>query len=216
MNRSPGGYPASSTAATVAFSAATRVFYGVLIVFCWVFASGAFGQESESARSAGQDRSTATIWSELLQKIPFAHTAPLPPRVHTALDGTYTRFDPKKTPPIPCRRCPDYAPEGGIWKLNLDQGIFRIFHGATGWRSLGSFVIDGNRVQLFNDPCCIEVRGFYRWTSAEGRLMLQALEDPCAIGLRAKNLTRLPWLSCGTPASNKAVGNQRPRPPGCE
>jgi hypothetical protein len=63
--------------------------------------------------------------------------------VRTALDGTYTKLDPKKAPPVPCRRCPDYVPQGGIWKLNLDKGIFRIFHESTGWRSIGSDVSTG-------------------------------------------------------------------------
>jgi hypothetical protein len=216
MNRSLTGYSAFSNAATLTFSAVTRVFFGVLAVLCCSFASGAFGQEHASASPSGQSRSTAIIWSELLQKKPFPYIAPLPPSARTALDGTYTKFDPKETPPVPCRRCPDYAPEGGIWKLNLDQGVFRIFHETAGWRSLGSFVVDGNRVQLFNDPCCIEVRGFYRWSIAEGRLMLQAVEDPCAIGLRAKNLTQLPWLSCETFSGDVAAGNHRLKPPGCE
>jgi len=216
MNHSLNEYPASSMVVRAAFSAVTRFFGGLLAVLCCAFASGAFGQGPESAPPAGQERSTATIWSELLQKRPYPHTAPLPPAVRTALDGTYTRFDPKKTPPVPCRRCPDYAPEGGIWKLNLGNGVFRIFHEVTGWRSLGSFIIDGNRIQLFNDPCCIKTRGFYRWTSAEGRLMLQAVEDPCAIGLRAKNLTKLPWLSCRTFSEDAGSGSSRRKPPGCE
>jgi hypothetical protein len=136
--------------------------------------------------------------------------------VPTALDGTYTKFDPKKTPPVPCRRCPDYIPQGGIWKLNLDKGIFRIFHESTGWRSIGSFIIDGNRLQVFNDPCCIEVKGFYRWTLAQGRLSLQVVEDKCAIRQRAKNLTKLPWLSCQPPSMEAGSSGHWGKPPGCE
>ncbi|MGD8991700.1 MAG: hypothetical protein PVI00_09650 [Desulfobacterales bacterium] len=34
---------------------------------------------------AGQ---TLVIWTELLQKTPFAHTAPLPPQNRTVLDGS--------------------------------------------------------------------------------------------------------------------------------
>lgn len=104
----------------------------------------------------------------------------------------------------------------GIWKLNLDQWVFCIFHEVTGWRSLGSFIVDGDRLQLFNEPCCTEVRGFYRWTIAEGRLILRIVEDPCAIGLWAKNLTQQPWLSCGTPACDETVGVKRPAPPGSQ
>ena len=216
MNRSVARYPGSSIAARVPFLSGLLIFSGVLTALYASFPTGAFCTESEPAPPSGQNSSTSIIWSELLQKTPFPHTAPLPARVHTALDGTYTKFDPKKTPPVPCRRCPDYVPQGGIWKLNLDKGIFRIFHESTGWRSLGSFVIDGNRVQVFNDPCCIEVMGSYNWTLERGRLILQVVEDKCAIGLRAKNLTKLPWLSCQPPSMEAGFSGHWDRPPGCE
>jgi hypothetical protein len=194
MNRLVARYSASAISVWVTFFAVAMAFLGVLALLYGAFPAGAFGKDSEPVPSSVQSSSTSIIWSELLQKTPYPHTAPLPARVPTALDGTYTKFDPKKTAPVPCRRCPDYAPQGGIWKLNLDKGIFRIFHESTGWRSLGSFVIDGNRVQVFNDPCCIKVKGSYRWTLVQGRLSLQVVEDKCAIGQRAKNLTKLPWL----------------------
>jgi hypothetical protein len=78
-----------------------------------------------SSSSDDNRAAKSIIWTELLQKAPFPHTAPLPPQLPTVLDGFYTKFDPKETPPVPCRRCPDYVPEGGIWKLNLDKGIFQ-------------------------------------------------------------------------------------------
>jgi hypothetical protein len=170
----------------------------------------------EPAPAGNANGSTSVIWTELLQKKPFPHTAPLPPQVPTVLDGTYAKFDPKKTPPVPCRRCPDYLPEGGIWKLNLNKGIFRIFHEFTGWRSIGSFIVDGNRVQLFNDPTCMDVMGSYTWTLKEGRLGLQVVEDKCAIGLRAKNLTKLPWMSCQPPSMEAGFSGHRDKPPGCD
>jgi len=192
------------------------VFWGVLAALFGCFPTGAFGAESEPAQPTGQGSSTSIIWSELLQKTPFPHTAPLPARVHTALDGTYTKFDPKKAPPVPCRRCPDYVPQGGIWKLNLDKGIFRIFHESTGWRSLGSFVIEGNRVQLFNDPTCIDVMGSYTWTLEEGHLKLRVLQDECAIGMRAKNLTKFLWMACQPPSMGAGFSGHWEKPSGCE
>jgi hypothetical protein len=170
----------------------------------------------EPSPSGNANGSTSVIWTDLLQKNPFPHTAPLPPGVRTALDGTFTKFDPKKTAPVPCRRCPDYAPEGGIYKLNLNKGVFRIFHEFTGWRSIGSFVVDGNRVQLFNDPTCIEVMGSYTWTLKKGRLILQVVEDQCAIGLRAKNLTKLPWMSCQPLSREAGFSGHWDKPPGCD
>ena len=216
MSLSPARYPGSSIAEKVIFFAGALIVFGVLVALYVSFPNGAFGAEPKPASSSGQSRSTSVIWSELLQKTPYPHTAPLPAREPTALDGIYTKFDPKKAPPVPCRRCPDYEPQGGIWKLNLDNGIFRIFHESTGWRSIGSFVIDGNRLQVFNDPCCMEVRGFYRWNLAQGRLNLKVIEDKCAIGQRAKNLTKLPWLSCQPPTMEAGFDGQWSNPPGCE
>jgi hypothetical protein len=207
MNLSAARYPGSSIAVRAIFFAGLSIFLGGLTALYGSFPTAAFCTESEPAPPSGQSSSTSIIWSELLQKTPFPHTAPLPARVPTPLDGTYTKFDPKKTP---------YVPQGGIWKLNLDKGIFRIFHESTGWRSIGSFIIDGNRVQVFNDPCCIEVKGFYRWTLARGRLNLQVVEDKCAIRQRAKNLTKLPWLSCQPPSMEAGSSGHWDKPPGCE
>lgn len=159
--------------------------------------------------------SPTSIWSELLRKTPYPFRTPLPPVVPTILDGTYVKLDPKEATHVPCRRCPDYAPEGGIWKLSFDKGVFRIFHEATGWRSLGSFFVSGNQLQLFNDPYCHEVIGTYTWTLGEGRLALEAIEDECAIRLRAKNLTSQPWLSCRPPSPEAATSGHWLEPPGC-
>ncbi len=216
MNRSVARYPGSSIAARVTFFAGVLVILGVLAALFGCFPTGAPGAQSEPAQPTGQGSSTSIIWSELLQKTPFPHTAPLPARVHTALDGTYTKFDPKKAPPVPCRRCPDYAPQGGIWKLDLDKGIFRIFHESTGWRSLGSFVIEGNRVQLFNDPTCIDVMGSYTWTLEEGHLKLRVLQDECAIGMRAENLTTFLWMACQPPSMEAGFSGHSEKPSGCE
>jgi hypothetical protein len=216
MNRAVLSYRDLPFAAAVVFSAAMLVFFGVLTGLCRSFASWADGQDPEPVPLSERCFSTSIIWTELLQKTPYPHTAPLPPRVRTALDGTYAKFDPKKTPPIPCRRCPDYMPEGGIWRLNLDQGVFRIFHEVTDWRSLGSFNIEGNQLRLFNDPYCMEVTGVYRWTLKDKRLVLQVVEDKCAIGLRAKNLAQLPWSSCETLSANGALPNCCCQSPGCE
>jgi hypothetical protein len=193
------------------------LFYGLVlgIISCSSLTQNE-GNAPQPSSSANANGSTSVIWTELLQKTPFPHTSPLPPQVPTVLDGTYTKFDPKKTPPVPCRRCPDYAPQGGIWKLNLNKGIFRIFHEFTGWRSIGSFVVYENRVQLFNDPTCLEVTGSYTWTLKEGRLGLQVVEDKCAISLRAKNLTKLLWMSCQPPSMEAGFSGHWDKPPGCD
>jgi hypothetical protein len=173
-------------------------------------------QPPSTAKADMANDSRSEIWTELLQKTPFPHTAPLPPPLTTDLDGFYTKFDPKKTPPVPCRRCPDYVPEGGIWKLDLNKGVFRIFHEFSGWRSIGSFVVEGNQVQLFNDPTCMEVTGSYRWTLTAGRLTWDVVQDECAIGMRAKNLMKLPWLACQPPSIENGFSGHWEKPPGCD
>ncbi|MDI6765117.1 MAG: hypothetical protein QME83_19115 [Thermodesulfobacteriota bacterium] len=166
--------------------------------------------------SSAADPSSAEIWSELLQRTPFPFRMPLPPPNSTPIDGTYTKFETKETDPVPCRRCPDYAPEGGIWKLNFDKGVFRIFHTVTGWKDIGSYVVSGDQLTLANDPVCHEMFGVYKWKLEKGILMITAVEDKCAIGLRAMNLTKLPWLSCRPPNIEAAVTDHWPKPPGCD
>jgi len=166
----------------------------------------------------------ANPWYDLQQRNPFPFTVPLPPPTRTILDGTYAKSESKVSPPVHCRRCPDYAPEGGVWNLRLDQGVFRIFHRVTGWRSLGSFFVsrdegwslNSGQLLLANDPFCQEVLGLYRWRLEEGRLVLNVIEDPCAIRLRATNLTNLPWLSCQPPSMEAAITDRWPKPPGCD
>ena len=159
---------------------------------------------------------TRDIWSELLLRTPFPYTLPLPVPKDTPLDGTYTKFETKESPPVPCRRCPDYAPEGGIWKLNFNKGVFRILHKETGWKDLGSFFVSGDRLILANDPVCHEIIGVYLWHLEEGKLILKVIDDPCAIALRAMNLTKLPWLSCRPPSQEAAITDHWPKPPGCD
>jgi len=156
------------------------------------------------------------VWSALLQRTPFPYATPLPPPTRTILDGTYAKLDPKEGTPVPCRRCPDYAPEGGIWKLHLDNGVYRIYHQVTGWRSVASFTVSDDRLYLFNDPVCTDILGVYKWKLEQGTLSLEVIEDECAIRLRAMNLTGLPWLSCRPPNAEAAVTDHWWKPPGCQ
>lgn len=155
------------------------------------------------------------IWSVLLQRTPYAYTTPLPPANPTVLDGTYTKLDPRQGARAPCRRCPPYPPEGGTWKLSLDRGVFRVFHEATGWHSLGSFTVSGERVELFNDPHCYQVVGIYSWKLEGGELTLQLVEDACGVDLRARFFTSLPWTSCQPPSTEAAISDHWSPPSGC-
>jgi len=167
------------------------------------------------APAANTPESAKAVWSALMQRQPFGYT-PLPPEARTALDGTYTKIDPKQEPQVHCLRCPEYAPEGGLWKINFDRGVFRIMHAVSGWKSIGSFTVQGDRLTLFNDPVCQDESGSYTWSLQEGQLVLRVVEDPCAIRLRAMNLTRQPWLSCRPPNIEAAVTGHWPEPPGCQ
>ena len=162
------------------------------------------------------DQPVIPVPAATLQSSPYPYTTPLPPETPTLLDGLYTKTDPKPGTPVPCRRCPDYAPEGGLWTLSFDKGIFRIFHTVTGWRSVGSFTVAGDRVTLFNDPVCAQDVGIYTWRLEKGTLILDAVEDPCAIKLRAMNLTKQVWASCQPPNIEAAVSDHWPKPPGCD
>jgi len=155
-------------------------------------------------------------WFELFQHTPVPWTTPLPPFEPTILDATYIKLDPNPATPFPCRRCPDYAVEGGIWKLSLDRGIFRILYAVNGWRSLGSYTISENHLFLFNDPNCPNVIGHYIYRLDNGALTLEEVEDSCSIHLRAANLTKQPWLSCTPPIVEAAVTDHWMKPAGCD
>ncbi len=162
------------------------------------------------------DANKAARWMELLERSPFPYHKPLPEKVRTPVDGIFVKFDPKPHPHVPCRRCPDWVPEGGIWKLQLDKGILRIFFAETGWRSISSFEVSGDRLQLFNDPHCSSTVGTYYWEMHEGQLTFKLIEDRCAILMRGKNLTKQPWKSCQPPNHEAATTGHWPVPPGCD
>ncbi len=192
----------------------------LMIVAC----SSPAREESQNAPAAELTTTPASPWSALLQRTPFAYTIPLPPPTPTILDGTYTKFELKEGARVPCKRCPDYAVEGGIWRLNLDKGVYRVYHEATGWRSIGSFVMSRDRessvefpdkLVLFNDPTCPGVVGMYIWKVEGGRLILQVIDDTCSFGLRAVNLTHLDWLACHPPSTEATVTGHWEKPPGC-
>ncbi len=127
---------------------------------------------------------------------PYPYTTPLPPSIPTPIDGIYVKLDPNPDTPTPCRRCADYRPEGGIWAISFNKGVFSMLHRNSGWRSAASYTVTGNNLSLFNDPNCIEELGLYRWKLEKGYLILQVVSDECSFQLRGKNLTAIPWAMC--------------------
>ena len=166
----------------------------------------------------------ANGWQALLQNTPFPYSIPLPPPTPTILDGTYAKEELREPSVAPCKRCPDYNPEAGVWKLNLDRGVFRIWHQGTGWRSIGSFTTFYDQTArqrvdplvLFNDPYCPGVVGLYNWRREDGQLILEVVGDTCSMGLRAVNISSLPWLSCQPPTTEAGTTDHWPKLPGCE
>jgi hypothetical protein len=171
---------------------------------------------SQSLSSDPERSSSSAKWAELLQRTPFPYLIPLPEPKRSDFDGTYTKVVISKAERVHCLRCPDYAPEGGVWKLNLDQGIFRIFHPESGWKSMGTCIAARDRLLLANDPTCIDEIGLYRWHLEKGRLVFEVIDDPCATRLRAMNLTQQPWMSCRPPNIEAAVTEHWPKPEGCD
>jgi hypothetical protein len=156
---------------------------------------------------------------------PYPYTTPLPPPTPTLLDGLYLRNVKFEGTPTPCRRCAPYRAEGGTWTLELEAGVFRIWHDTTNFRSVGSFTISGDRMMLFNDPNCHRDVGIYAWRLDGRSLILEVIDDPCAFGLRANNLTTGSWLHqanregmidhCQPPSLEAAISGHWPTPPGC-
>lgn len=140
----------------------------------------------------------AGIWDELLNAKPFPHEFPLPDPTQSTLDGTYAKID--QSPPQfwTCYRCADYRPMGGIWRLQFDKGVMRIFYQITNWKSIASFTVEGNTIKIFNDPFCPHEVGEYEWAVQGGNLSLTAINDGCAFDLRKANLINQSWVSCAT------------------
>jgi hypothetical protein len=158
----------------------------------------------------------ADRWVVLFQHTPVPWTTSLPPQEATTLDATYVKVNPRPATPFPCKRCPDYALEGGLWKFSLSKGIFRIYYTMNGWRSLGSYTVSGDRLYLFNDPYCNWDTGLYSWKLEDGMLLLTEVNDPCLQGLRAANLTDQPWLTCEPPNTEAMITDHWLKPIGCD
>ena len=136
------------------------------------------------------------VWSSLLEVTPVPYASPLPASESTALDGTYARFDPAPPQWWSCLRCADYRPAGGVWRMQFDRGVMRIYYEVTGWNSLASYRISGDRLFLFNDLYCEDATGEYKWELADGNLTLEVVDDPCSFQLRGKNLSGGAWGAC--------------------
>lgn len=144
-----------------------------------------------------------SIWFDLLEATPYAYLTPLPQPAESPIDGLYTKLDSSHPQWWKCLRCADYRVAGGIWRLQFEQGVMRIYYEVTGWRTISSYEVVGDRLYLFNDPYCPEHTGEYQWSLRNGELRLRTVNDPCSFNLREKNFSKQAWISCD---SNSAVG----------
>lgn len=194
------------------------LFATVVAAICLMAVACSSNRDAQqNASDATEIASTPTSgWSGILQRTPYPYTTPLPPATPTILDGAYVKFDPRPGERAPCRRCPPYPPEGGIWRLSLDRGIFRVYHDGTGWSTLGSFTVSGNRIEFFNDPHCFQDVGIYTWRLEDGKLMLEAVRDDCGVDLRLRSFVEYPWKSCQPPSTEAAITDHWPTPVGCD
>ena len=173
--------------------------------------SGSLPDEPQNRMPSSQE-----VWTGLLQRQPYPYRVPLPEPERSPVDGTYTKVVAAAAERVHCLRCPDYAPEGGIWKMNLNRGVMRILHIDSRWKIIGTFIVAGDRILLANDPVCLDELGLYRWRLEDGQLVFEVIDDPCAIKLRAMNLTQQPWRSCRPPNIEAAVTEHWPKPEGCD
>jgi len=125
---------------------------------------------------------------------PFAFVTPVPPLRPTAIDGTYHRDFTPGGRPIPCRRCAPYRLDRGLATLELVGGRFQVLHEGNAFRTQGHYLVAGQRLTLFNDPVCPEIRGVYGWSLQGELLSLEEVDDPCPFDfLRARYLSAAPW-----------------------
>jgi hypothetical protein len=84
--------------------------------------------------------------------------------------------------------------------LTLDKGVFRVYHMAGGYLSVGHFFADGSTVTFFNDPNCPQDQGKYFVTSVDEVWSFGQADDPCAYdSLRERFLTAVPWARVEPP-----------------
>jgi hypothetical protein len=154
------------------------------------------------------------IWEKLLLATPYPHEFPLPAGSSSPLDGTFAKIDPSPPQWWTCYRCADYRPTGGIWRIQFDKGVMRIYYEVTDWKSIASFTVDRNRLRIFNDPFCPQDVGEYEWNIEDGLLSLAAVEDGCAFDLRRKNLVKQTWAVCSVDQHAEGCTEPPHSPPG--
>jgi hypothetical protein len=138
----------------------------------------------------------------LLLPYPFLSPTP-PPSTRTVLDGTYLRVLTLRDVggariglPFRCLRCPPFRIDAGVSTIMFWHGAWFLHHQMSDFKTQGSFVVEGDRVTLFNDPNCPQGEGVYRFEKTTHGLRFETIDDECPwSGERADDLTRVPWTN---------------------
>ena len=133
--------------------------------------------------------------------LPYPYLSPTPPPTPTVLDGTFMRTltlqdvgGARIGLPFRCLRCPPYRVDAGISTIMFFQGAFFIHHQISDFKTQGSFVVEGDRVTLFNDPNCPQGKGVYEFDLTAHAIRFRVIHDDCPwSGERAIDLMRAPW-----------------------
>lgn len=160
----------------------------------------------EASPSGEPGRARTPLVAETLDDLPvtvrpYPYTEPTPAPVATEIDGTYMLIltlenlgGAEAALPFPCRRCLPYARDPGVITLIFFDGAYFVDHQMSGFHGIGHYVVEGNRLTLFNDPNCSRVRGTYAWQLDGRSLRLRAVNDTCAFqGERATDLESDVW-----------------------
>jgi len=98
--------------------------------------------------------------------LPYPFMSPTPAPDPTVLDGTYLRTltlrdvgGARVGLPYRCLRCPPFRIDAGVSTLIFTRGAYYMHHQLSGFRTMGSFVVEGDRVTLFNDANCPQSPG---------------------------------------------------------
>jgi hypothetical protein len=133
--------------------------------------------------------------------LPYPYMSPTPSPTATVLDGTWMRILTLRDVggariglPFRCLRCPPYRVDAGVSTIMFVDGAYYLHHQISDFKTQGSFVVEGDRVTLFNDPNCPQEPGEYRFEVTKHALRFEVIDDDCPwSGERAIDLMRTPW-----------------------
>ncbi len=134
--------------------------------------------------------------------LPYPYHSPTPaPDSTSPLDGTYLRTltlrdvgGARVGLPFRCLRCPPFRIDAGVSTLIFFHGAYYLHHQLSGFRTMGSFVVDGDRVTFFNDANCPQTEGVYEYELSPHSVRFRVIHDDCPFsGERGFDLMARPW-----------------------